>query len=411
MTAAPEGNERRSATDSTTGGASEDDSATGGASEADSSTGGSDVVAGGGYPLACDTPARKLLYDMVSIPSPSGEEEAAAERLADFFEANGRTVWIDEVGNVRAPANDTVLLTSHIDTVPGDVPVEVRPAPPEGEEPEASDVRVGEPGEPVLWGRGTVDATGPLVAMAVAAVKTGVSFAGVVREEVDSGGARHLIADRDAPAAVVNGEPSGWDGITLGYRGLLEGTYVNTSESGHSSRPEPNAIQHAIDWWHGVEETFTPEDPETAVFDQVTTKPISIDGGLSEDGLAVEATMDVQLRVPPSRPVDEIHELAEGELTTGSVHWGDPMPPVMESPRTDLARAFRVAIRGAGGDVRLLRKTGTSDMNLFAASWDCPMVTYGPGDSELDHAPDERLPLSDLDRATAVLTEVCRDRL
>ncbi|MDB2225283.1 [LysW]-lysine hydrolase [Halorubrum ezzemoulense] len=383
----------------------------GGEAADDAAAGGTDVVAGGGYPAACDTPARKLLYDMVSIPSPSRNEERAAERLVDFFEANGREAWIDEVGNVRAPANDAVLLTSHVDTVPGDIPVEVRPAPSEGELPEPSDVRVGDPGDPVLWGRGSVDATGPLVSMAVAAVKTGVSFAGVVREEVDSGGARHLIGDRDAPEAVVNGEPSGWQGITLGYRGLLEGTYVNTSESGHSSRPEPNAIQHAIDWWHGVEEAFTPDDAETAVFDQVTTKPTSVDGGLSDDGLAVEATVDVQLRIPPSRPVDEIHELAEAELSTGTVRWGEPMPPVMESPRTDLARAFRVAIRSAGGDVRLLRKTGTSDMNLFAAAWDCPMVTYGPGNSDLDHAPDERLPLPDLDRAVRVLTEVCRERL
>jgi LysW-gamma-L-lysine carboxypeptidase len=369
-----------------------------------------DVVPGGGYPRACDTPARKLLYDMVSTSSPSGDEERAAERLVDFFEANGREAWIDEVGNVRAPANDAVLLTSHVDTVPGDIPVEVRPAPPEGELPEPSDVRVGEPGDPVLWGRGAVDATGPLVSMAVAAVKTGVSFAGVVREEVDSGGARALIDDRDAPDAVINGEPSGWQGITLGYRGLLEGTYVNTSESGHSSRPEPNAIQHAIDWWHGVEETFTPADPDTPVFERVTTKPVSVDGGLTDDGLAVETTMDVQLRVPPARTVDEIHELAEGELTTGTVQWQEPIPPVMESPRTDLARAFRVAIREVGGDVSLLRKTGTSDMNLYAAEWDCPMVTYGPGDSSLDHAPNERLPLSDLDRATTVLADVCRGR-
>ena len=361
-----------------------------------------DIVAGGGYPAACDTPARKLLYDMVSIPSPSSEEEGAAERLVDFFEANGREAWIDEVGNVRAPADDTVLLTSHVDTVPGDIPVEVKPA--------AEDDAVGEPGEPVLWGRGTVDATGPLVAMAVAAVRTGVSFVGVAGEETSSRGARFLVEDRDAPEAVVNGEPSGWDGITLGYRGFLAGTYVNTSESGHSSRPEPNAIQHAIDWWHDVEETFDPDDPDTPVFEQVTAKPVGIDGGLTDDGLAVEATMEVQLRVPPDRTVDEVHELAEAQLTTGSVHWKEPIPPVMESPRTGLARAFRVAIRNAGGDVRLIRKTGTSDMNLFAAAWNCPMVTYGPGDSDLDHAPDERLPLSDLDRATTVLADVCRDR-
>ena len=377
-------------------------SATDNSSTDGSSAAGTDVVAGGGYPEACDTPARKLLYDMVSIPSPSGEEEQTAKRLVDFFEANGREAWIDEVGNVRAPASDAVLLTSHIDTVPGDIPVEVKPA--------AEDDAVGEPGEPVLRGRGTVDATGPLVAMAVAAVKTNVSFVGVAGEETTSRGARFLVEDRDAPEAVVNGEPSGWDGVTLGYRGFLAGTYVNTSESGHTSRPEPNAIQDAIDWWHGVEETFDPADEDTPVFEQVTTKPVSVDGGLTDDGLAVEATMDVQLRVPPNRTVDEIHELAETELSTGSVHWKEPIPPVMESPRTELARAFRVAIRGAGGDVRLLRKTGTSDMNLFAAAWDCPMVTYGPGDSDLDHAPDERLPLSDLDRATAVLSDVCGDR-
>ena len=378
-------------------------SASDGATSNRGDTAGTDVVAGGGYPEACDTPARKLLYDMVSIPSPSGEETQAAKRLVDFFEANGREAWIDEVGNVRAPANDAVLLTSHVDTVPGDIPVEVKPA--------AEDDEIGDPGEPVLWGRGSVDATGPLVSMAVAAVKTGVSFVGVSGEETTSRGARFLVEDRDAPGAVVNGEPSGWDGITLGYRGFLAGTYVNTSESGHSSRPEPNAIQHAINWWHDVEETFDPADPDTPVFEQVTTKPVSVDGGLTDDGLAVEATMDVQLRVPPKRTIDEIHELAESQMTTGSVHWKEPIPPVMESPRTDLARAFRVAIRAAGGDVRLIRKTGTSDMNLFAAAWDCPMVTYGPGNSDLDHAPDERLPLSHLDRATAVLSDVCRDRL
>jgi LysW-gamma-L-lysine carboxypeptidase len=80
----------------------------------------------------------------------------------------------------------------------------------------------------------------------------------------------------------------------------------------------------------------------------------------------------------------------------------------MESPRTAVARAFRVAIRDAGGSPRLLRKTGTSDMNLYAAAWDCPMVTYGPGDSDLDHAPDEHLPLEEFDTSVDVLIDVAR---
>jgi LysW-gamma-L-lysine carboxypeptidase len=81
----------------------------------------------------------------------------------------------------------------------------------------------------------------------------------------------------------------------------------------------------------------------------------------------------------------------------------------MESPRNEVARAFRVAIRDGGGEPRLLRKTGTSDMNLFARAWDCPMATYGPGDSSLDHAPDEHLSLAEFDRAVEVLTGVATD--
>jgi LysW-gamma-L-lysine carboxypeptidase len=338
------------------------------------------------------TEAQRLLVDLVSIPSPSGEEAAAAERLVEFFEAHDREVWVDEVGNVHAPADDSVLLTSHIDTVPGDIPVEIRD---------------GEAGKE-LWGRGSVDATGPLSAMAVAAVETGVSFLGVVGEEVDSRGSRHVVeSGRAEPGAVVNGEPSGWTGITLGYRGLLAGTYVATSESGHTSRPENNAIQDAMDWWTRVEDEFDP-DEYLPVFERVTCKPTAFEGGPSADGLSVEATMEVQFRVPPKYTVDDVREMADGRLDVGTVQWYDHVPPVMQSPRTDAARAFRAAIRAAGGEPRLLRKTGTADMNVFASAWDCPMVTYGPGDSDLDHAPNEHLPLDEYDRSIEVLIDACQ---
>jgi len=36
------------------------------------------------------------------------------------------------------------------------------------------------------------------------------------------------------------------------------------------------------------------------------------------------------------------------------------------------------------------------------------MVTYGPGNSDLDHAPDERLPLSEFDQSVSVLERVAR---
>ena len=335
--------------------------------------------------------ARELLVKLVRIPSVTGNEGPCARQLKQFFETHDREVWIDDIGNVRAPADDGVLLTSHIDTVPGDIPVHVEQ---------------NQDGQDVLWGRGSVDAKGPLASMAVAAVETGASFIGVVGEEVDSCGSRHVVETRaEEPDVVINGEPSGWDAITLGYRGILGGTYVSTSESGHTSRPENNAIQDAMDWWADVEEDFE-HDEYVPVFERVTCKPIEFEGGISEDGLAVEATLEARLRVPPKFTVDEVRERADGHLESGTVNWHDKVEPVMESPRTPVARAFRATIRQHGGDPRMLRKTGTSDMNVFAQHWDCPMVTYGPGDSDLDHAPDERLVLDEYDKAVAVLEDV-----
>lgn len=340
--------------------------------------------------------ARTLLCDLVETPSVSGSEAECAARLREFFENHGRSVEIDDVGNVRVPTADSrdgdsesgidVLLTSHMDTVPGEIPVRI-----EGGE------------EAILWGRGSVDAKGPLAALAVAAVETGASFAGVVQEETDSAGARHLVETRDPPDAVINGEPSGWDAITLGYRGFLAGTYEATSESGHTSRPDPNAIQRTIDWWSAVESAF-PADEEDPVFEQVTAKPVAIDGGTTADGLAVAAEMDVQFRVPPSYSRTEIREAVEEKLAGGSVSWDRSIPPVMESPRSEVARALRRGIRDIGGEPSHLRKSGTSDMNIFAGTWEVPMATYGPGDSSLDHTPDERLSLAEFDRSIEVLS-------
>jgi LysW-gamma-L-lysine carboxypeptidase len=369
--------------------------------------------------------ARQLLRDLVEIPSNSGDEDECAERLAAFFEERDREVWLDEVGNVRAPADDSVLLTSHVDTVPGEIPVRVESVSEKHGNVSRSSENTAERNENTaeenqhdskeLWGRGSVDAKGPLAAMAVAAVETGVSFVGVVGEETDSRGARHLVDDREAPDTLVNGEPSGWDGLTLGYRGFLAGEYSVSTDSTHTSRPEPNAIETAMAWWSRVQDAFPTTDDES-VFEEVTAKPVAFSGGTAPDGLSVEASAEVQFRIPPDETAAEIRETVENavesgeaggsETESGDVEWREPIPPVMESPRTEVARAFRAAIRRVGGDSRLLRKTGTSDVNLYAGAWDCPMATYGPGDSELDHAPNERLDLGEFDRAIAVLTRV-----
>jgi LysW-gamma-L-lysine carboxypeptidase len=80
--------------------------------------------------------------------------------------------------------------------------------------------------------------------------------------------------------------------------------------------------------------------------------------------------------------------------------------PFRADKNTSLSRAFRFAIREAGGKPAFKVKTGTSDMNVVGPVWDCPIVAYGPGDSDLDHTPNEHIELQEYGQAIAVLTDV-----
>jgi LysW-gamma-L-lysine carboxypeptidase len=140
----------------------------------------------------------RLLRELVEIASESGAEGPVARHLVTWMDKLGYEARLDEVGNaigeIGDPAGPVIVLLGHMDTVPGDVPVRI-----EGSR---------------LYGRGSVDAKGPLATMVCAGARVGPTLParlvviGAVDEERDSIGARH-VADRYRPAAVVVGEPSG----------------------------------------------------------------------------------------------------------------------------------------------------------------------------------------------------------
>jgi LysW-gamma-L-lysine carboxypeptidase len=53
----------------------------------------------------------------------------------------------------------------------------------------------------------------------------------------------------------------------------------------------------------------------------------------------------------------------------------------------------------------LLHKTGTGDMNILGKAMNLPIVTYGPGDSHLDHTLDEHINVSEYLDSIAVYKE------
>jgi LysW-gamma-L-lysine carboxypeptidase len=54
---------------------------------------------------------------------------------------------------------------------------------------------------------------------------------------------------------------------------------------------------------------------------------------------------------------------------------------------------------------RLLRKTGTGDMNILGKAMNLPIVTYGPGESHLDHTVEEHIDIDEYLDAIAVYKE------
>jgi LysW-gamma-L-lysine carboxypeptidase len=64
--------------------------------------------------------------------------------------------------------------------------------------------------------------------------------------------------------------------------------------------------------------------------------------------------------------------------------------------RSPLVKALSFSIRKVRKKpATLLRKTGTGDMNILGRALDMPIVTYGPGDSHLDHTKDEHIIISE----------------
>ena len=81
----------------------------------------------------------------------------------------------------------------------------------------------------------------------------------------------------------------------------------------------------------------------------------------------------------------------------------------MSNKNTPLVRAFLKGIRNSGGNPVFVYKTGTSDANIIAQAWNCPIVVYGPGDSNLDHTPQEHIQLEDYNLSVTILKDVIQN--
>ena len=154
--------------------------------------------------------AADILLRLIKVYTPSGEERRLHGILKEIARRLGYDeAYGDEVGNFIMSYGEgaPILLASHIDTVPGELEAGIR--------------------EGRVYGRGAVDAKGPLTAMILGAAMAQphvrnlrVFVAGLAREETDGRGARYLIEKGFRAEHILIGEPTGL-GIAVAYRGSV----------------------------------------------------------------------------------------------------------------------------------------------------------------------------------------------
>ncbi len=325
--------------------------------------------------------------------SPSGREAAAVREFLRQARELGYATRVDGVGNGIArigSGRPRVVFLGHIDTVEGKLPV----------------LRRGER----LFGRGAVDAKGPLLAALLAGRARGAAgmfeVVAAVGEETDSRGTRHLLR-RAPPDALIAGEPSGWDGIALGYKGALGVRATFRGARTHSSSPVPTASDRAVSWIIAVRSLVAGRDGGSP-FRSLTAKTTGL--ASAPRGPIELAEVCLDLRLPPGTDTAGVERELRALEGPDALEVTGRVEPIEVERSNPVVTALVAGVREVGGRPTLYRKGGTSDLNLAVRAWGVPGAAYGPGDPHLDHTDQERLSLADLGRAVRVL-EVARERL
>jgi LysW-gamma-L-lysine carboxypeptidase len=113
--------------------------------------------------------------------------------------------------------------------------------------------------------------------------------------------------------------------------------------------------------------------------------------------------MSLGFRLPPGLEVEALKRQLQAWSDGARLDVEPGDAAVRMEKNTAVVRAFLQAIRRGGGTPRFKMKTGTSDMNVLVPVWKCPALAYGPGDSKLDHTPDEAIDLDEFERGVEVL--------
>lgn len=310
----------------------------------------------------------EALESFVRIPSTTGQERQAAHFLQTLLKerfSDAETTLIPVEGNrcnVRCvKGSPSLTLTSHFDTVPGEVPIQ------------RDDYRV--------VGRGACDAKGQIIAQLWGlslAVEQGLSdycchF--VVGEETDGAGARTLLSHNPRTPYILNGEPTRNKFVSKCW-GAADIVLRATGTARHSSLGTENSAIHAL--VRDLQRLMLVDAPTVSI------NVGKIHGGTAANVQAENASAVLCVRMSDNADsaLEVLHRtIKECELTVPSA----PLLPItLFVPATETSSAIEVKF--------------SSDCSVYAQAFDKVML-FGPGDIQYAHTSYEFISLDELQAA------------
>ena len=323
-----------------------------------------------------------LARTLVDIDSTSGREAAACQLVSSWLTERGYTVVEQPVHDDRFEGRlnilatlgpPTVVLSTHIDTVPPHFPSRV-----EGD---------------VLFGRGSCDAKGILVAQMTALERLRdqgegrVGLLVVVGEEDGSAGAHHANHHPVGSRYLVNGEPTN-NRLGRATRGVSRVRIKASGRTAHSSHPErgESAIEKLID---ALQMLRTLELPAHPTMGRTSYTVVLMSGGIAPN--VVPPVADAEINFRTVGPATDVRTALEPLTQTVELEDVGEVPPVelktLPGFETD---TFRF----------------TTDIP-FLSAWGEPLLV-GPGDILLAHTADEHVQIPELHEAVGRYVEICR---
>jgi acetylornithine deacetylase len=333
-----------------------------------------------------DEKAVRLLKELISIPSISGQEDATATAIEQYLKCEGVKEVNRHLNNVWAvnahytPVKPSVLLCSHHDTVRA-----VEGYTRDAHSPVEEDGR--------LYGLGSNDAGGALVSL----IETFLYFydrvdleynlilTAVAEEERSGAGGLTAILPLLPPYEfAIVGEPTGMK-MAVAEKSLLVVDCVSRGVSGHAARSEgDNAIYHAIEDIAALKNySFERVSPTLG---EVHMNVTMVNAGTQHNVIPSTCSYVIDIRPTDVYTNEEIME------TICSIIKAEATPRNMRRRASSIPVTHPIVVAGVEMGLEMFGSPTLSDQALLS----CPSLKIGPGESARSHTADEYIEINEL---------------